>query len=217
MPKISTQDFLEFEQIRDGIIILKNRSLRSIMAVSSLNFALKSTEEQESIIYQFQSFLNSLDFPCQITAQSRRLNIIGYLDKIAEIGKNEKNDLLKIQIEEYVKFVEGIVAHGTIMQKSFYVTVPFSLSEIGKSAPASEAKNKLIKNNIMTEDEFQRAKIQLMQRVEFVALGLRACGLTAVPLENVEVIELLWSLYHLQEAEKGYYPELPPEFMEGAL
>jgi hypothetical protein len=217
MPKISTQDFLEFEQIRDGVILLKNRSLRSIMAVSSLNFALKSTEEQESIIYQFQSFLNSLDFPCQITAQSRRLNIIGYLDKIAEIGKNEKNDLLKIQIEEYVKFVESIVGRGTIMQKSFYVVVPFSLSEIGKAAPANEAKNKIIKNNVMTEDEFQRAKIQLMQRVEFVALGLRACGLTAVPLENVEVIELLWSLYHLQEAEKGYYPEIPPEFMEGTL
>lgn len=216
MPKISTQDFLEFEQIKDGIIILKNRALRSILAVSSLNFALKSSEEQESIIFQFQSFLNSLDFPCQIVVQSRRLNIIGYLDKIEEIGKNEKNELLKIQIEEYVKFVEEIVSRGTIMQKSFYIVVPFSLSEINTSAPANEAKNKLMKNNLMTEDEFQRGKAQLMQRVEFVALGLRSCGLTSVPLDNIEMIELLWSLYHLQEAEKGYYPEIPPEFMENS-
>lgn len=214
MPRISTQDFLDFEEIRDGVIILKNRAIRSIMAVSSLNFALKSAEEQDSIIYQFQNFLNSLDFSCQIIAQSRRLNIIGYLDKIAEIGKNEKNELLKIQIEEYIKFIESIVEKGTIMQKNFYVVVPFSLSEGRKNSAASEAGKKLLKKNDVTEDEFQRAKAQLLQRVEFVALGLRSCGLNAAPLNNLEVIELLWSLYHLQEAEKGYYPDIPPEFME---
>lgn len=214
MPQPSTQDFLEFDQIRDGILIMKNRSLRSILLVSSLNFALKSGEEQDSIIYNFQSFLNSLDFACQVVVQSRRLNMAGYLEKIREIGKLEKNELLKVQISEYEKFIDDIVSQGTIMQKSFYVVVPFSLSET-KVSTMSEAKKKFIKTaGSMTEDEFQRAKTQLFQRVEFVALGLRGCGLQAVPLNTLEEIELFWGLHHPKEAEKGYYPEIPPEIAE---
>ncbi|GAH03461.1 unnamed protein product, partial [marine sediment metagenome] len=127
--KPSTQDFLKFDQIRDGVIILKNKGLRSILMVSSLNFALKSSEEQNAIIYQFQNFLNSLDFSCQILIQSRRLNIIGYLDKLEDIEKKEENELLKVQITEYRKFIEGIMAGGTIMQKTFYVIIPFSIME----------------------------------------------------------------------------------------
>ncbi len=96
MAKFSTQEFLEFDQIRDGVIILKNKGLRVISMVSSLNFALKSAEEQNAILYQFQNFLNSLDFSCQILIQSRRLNIIGYLDKLEEIEKKEENELVKL-------------------------------------------------------------------------------------------------------------------------
>lgn len=214
MPQPSTQDFLEFDQIRDGILIMKNRSLRSILLVSSLNFALKSGEEQDSIIYNFQNFLNSLDFACQVVVQSRRLNMAGYLEKIREIGKLEKNELLKVQISEYEKFIDDIVSQGTIMQKSFYVVVPFSLSET-KVSTMSQARKKFMKTaGAMTEDEFQRAKTQLFQRVEFVALGLRGCGLQAVPLNTLEEIELFWGLHHPKEAEKGYYPEIPPEIAE---
>ena len=85
MPAASTQQFLEIDQIREGMLILKNKALRAVMMVSSLNFALKSDDEQTSIIYQFQEFLNSLDFSCQILIQSRRLNITGYLDKLKEV------------------------------------------------------------------------------------------------------------------------------------
>ena len=95
MPRGSTQQFLEVSQIREGIIVLKNRALRGILMVSSLNFALKSQEEQDATIYQFQNFLNSLDFPCQIVAQSRRLNITGYLEKIKDLEKQQKKRTLK--------------------------------------------------------------------------------------------------------------------------
>jgi hypothetical protein len=205
--KPSTQDFLPFEQIREGVIILKNKALRTILMVSSLNFALKSEEEQRAILYQFQNFLNSLDFTCQILVHSRQLNITGYLNKLEEIEKKEENELLKIQIRDYRNFIESIMAGGSIMQKIFYVIIPFALSEIeapGKKAP---------KIPTLTEESFQRAKIQLMQRVEFIILGLKACGLQAVPLNNLELIELLWSFYHPQEAEQGYYPEFPPELI----
>jgi len=207
---LSTQDFLEFDQIRDGIIILKNKGLRSILMVSSLNFALKSSEGQNAIIYQFQNFLNSLDFSCQILIQSRRLNIIGYLDKLGDIEKKEKNELLKIQITEYRKFIENIMKGGTIMQKTFYVIIPFSIME----AQITSGKKKLPKIPTLTEETFQRCKNQLLQRVEFAVLGLRSCGLQSIPLSTLEVAELFWSLHHPLEAERGYYPEIPSELVE---
>jgi len=210
MAKVSTQQFLAFEQIREGIMLLKNKALRAVLMVSSQNFALKSEEEQNAILYQFQSFLNSLDFSCQILVHSRRLNIISYLDKLKEIEKKEENDLLKLQIEEYRKFIEDILAEGAVMQKIFYVVVPFTLLE--SQGQFSEKKPRIpIKISAITEEEFQRCKAQLWQRVEFVALGLRRCGLQAVPLNTLELIELLWSFYHPSEAEKGYSPEIPPE------
>jgi len=208
--KLSTQDFLEFDQIKDGIIILKNKGLRTVLMVSSLNFALKSTEEQNAILYQFQNFLNSLDFSCQILVQSRRLNITGYLEKLSDIEKKETNELLKIQITDYRKFIEQITKGGSIMQKTFYVIVPFSIMK----ASITTKKGKLPKISALTEEVFQRSKTQLLQRVEFVALGLRASGLQAVPLTTLELSELFWSLHHPLEAEQGYYPEIPSELIE---
>jgi len=209
MKQSSTQDFLEFQKIKEGIMILKNKGLRSILMVSSLNFALKSTDQQNAILYQFQNFLNSLDFFCQIVIQSRRINIVGYLDKLKEIGKKEENELLQIQITEYRKFIKEMVKGEAIMQKTFYIVIPFSLVETrGKSNKA------LPKLPVLTEEMFQRARIQLLQRVEFVSLGLRSCGLSSVPLNTLELIELFWSLNHPAEAERGYYPQIPPELTE---
>ena len=207
----TTQQFLEIDQIREGLLVLKNRSLRAVMMVSSLNFALKSDEEQSAIISAFQSFLNSLDFSCQIVIQSRKLNITGYLDKIKELAAKQENELLKIQTEEYHDFVQGLVSGGSIMSKSFFVVIPFNLLE----ARAVASPLKLLKSAAspppLTEDEFQRCKQQLWQRMEFVALGLRRCGLQAIPLTTPELIELFWSLHHPKEAEVGYFPEIPPE------
>lgn len=211
MPKPSTQDFLEMDAIKEGVIILKNKGLRAILMVSSANFALKSDEEQNAIIYQFQNFLNSLDFSCQVVVQSRRLNMTGYLDKLDEIGVKEKNELLKLQITEYRRFIEGLLKEGIIMQKTFYLVVPFSLMETQETELAK--KKKIIKLTL-TEEEFGRCHTQLMQRVEFAALGLRACGLEAIPLNNLELIELFWGLYHPLEAERGYYPNIPLELFE---
>jgi len=106
MVQASTQQFLEIDKIREGVVVLKNKSLRGIIMVSSLNFALKSDEEQQAIIYQFQNFLNSLDFSLEIVVQSRKLNITGYLDKLKGLAKSQENELLKIQTLEYQKFIK---------------------------------------------------------------------------------------------------------------
>jgi KaiC/GvpD/RAD55 family RecA-like ATPase len=213
MAKASTQDFLEIDQIREGVVILKNRALRGVMLVSSLNFALKSQEEQSAIIYQFQNFLNSLDFSCQIVVQSRRINITNYLETLKYLEKKQKNELLKIQTASYRNFIEELVAGGTIMTKHFFLVVPYTHLEAGEIAKAGKS---LLTNRTLftlTEKVFQRAKTQLWQRMEFVALGLRRCGLRAMPLSTPELIELFWQLHHPQEAEVGYYPEIPPELI----
>jgi len=201
MPKLTTQQFLEIEQIREGVTVLKDKTLRGILLVSSLNFALKSEEEQKAIIYQFQNFLNALDFSCQILVQTRRLNITGYLDKLKEFEEKQGNELLKIQTKGYREFIESLVKAGTIMTKNFFIIIPFYLPV---KAP----------RKALTEEEFQSYKAQLWQRMEFVALGLRRCGLQSVPLITTELIELFWGFHHPKEAEFGYYPEIPPELAQ---
>jgi len=209
----SSQQFLPIKAIKEGVIIMKDNSLRGVMMASSLNFALREIEEQEAIIHQFQTFLNALDFSCQILAVSRRVNITGYLEKLKELGMQQQNDLLKTQTEEYRKFIEKLVSGGSIMNKNFYLVVPFYLSEIYggktkgglihiKGAPA------------LTEELFQRCKVQLYQRMEFLTLGLRRCGVWSVALNSEELIELFWSLSHPKEASVGYYPEVPPELIQ---
>ena len=204
----ATQDFLKIKQIREGVVILKNKSMRSVLMVSSLNFALKSEEEQTATIYQFQNFLNSMDFGCQIIVQSRKLNITGYIEKLKELEKAQRNELLQIQTTGYREFIEGLVKTGTIMSKTFFLVIPFSTASLTSSTIKSEKKPVV---SDLTEELFRRSKAQLWQRMEFVVLGLRKCGLKAVPLTTGELIELFWALHHPKQAEIGYYPEIPPE------
>ena len=213
MPQPTTQQFLEIDQVREGVLILKNKALRGVLMVSSLNFALKSEDEQNAIIYQFQSFLNSLDFSCQIVVQSRKLNITGYLEKLKELEETQENELLKMQTAEYREFIQGLVETGAILAKTFFVVVPYTLWEAEGLPFTGKKLLKRPKIPTLTEEAFQRCKSQLWQRMEFVALGLRRCGLQAVPLTTPELIELFWSLHHPKEAEVGYYPELPEELV----
>jgi hypothetical protein len=209
MVNAASQQIIEIDKIKEGVIILKNKALRGILMVSSTNFALKSEEEQNAIIFQFQNFLNSLDFPIEMVIQSKKLNITGYLDKLKELEAKEQNELLKVQIAEYQKFIRELIKGGAIMSKQFFVIVPFTLMEL----PRLTAERKSSKALSLTEEKFQRAKSQLWQRMEFVALGLRRCGLQSIPLNTSELIELFWSLYHPEESEVGYYPDIPPELI----
>jgi hypothetical protein len=222
MPEPATQQFLEIQDIREGVLLLKNNSIRGVMMVSSINFALKSEEEQSAIIYAFQSFLNSLDFFCQIVVQSRKINITPYLDGLKDLEERQTNELLKKQTTSYREFIQNMVVGDTIMTKNFYVVVPYSLVEILGLKAGSKGFNPLAslpgggesKTAPMKDDEFQRCKTQLWQRMEYLAMGLRRCGLEAVPLTTAELIELFWSIHHPDQAEVGYYPEILPELLK---
>jgi type IV secretory pathway VirB4 component len=211
MPKLSTQQFLEIDQIKEGTVILKNGALRGVLMVSSQNFALKSEEEQSATIYQFQNFLNSLDFSLQVFIQSRKINVTDYLEKLREMEEKQKNELLKIQTREYQEFIKSLVEVGSIMTKTFYTVIPFVPFELAKVETYKRLLAKPTARKSLTEEEFHRYRNQLWQRMEFVALGLKRCGLRAVPLTTRELIELFWGVHHPEEAEIGYFPEVPPE------
>mgnify|MGYP001050262642 CR=1 FL=1 len=212
MANTSTQNFLEIAEIREGVLVLKTGHIRSVLMVSSANFALKSQEEQEAIVSQFQNFLNSLDFPLQIVVQSRRLNITGYIESLKTLEANQQNQLLKEQTADYRTFVERLIKGGSIVAKNFFVVVPFSLAEVVGGVQKDTQQSK--KTGKLSENQFQRMKNQLWQRLEFTALGLRRAGLQVVPLNSEELIELFWSSHHPKEAEVGYYPEIPPEILK---
>ncbi len=221
MPESSTQDFLEIQDIREGILILKNQGLRGVMMVSSLNFALKSEDEQTATIYAFQNFLNSLDFSCQIIIQSRNINITPYLDELKDLEEKQTNELLKEQTVSYREFIKQLVQGETIMTKNFYVVVPYTLMEgLGMVAVTKRfSLDKLFGKKkqaaaVMADADFQRCKTQLWQRMEFLAMGLRRCGLEAIPLTTAELIELFWAIHHPEQAEIGYYPEILPELIK---
>ncbi|MBI2577616.1 MAG: hypothetical protein HYV77_02095 [Candidatus Wildermuthbacteria bacterium] len=214
MAETPTQQFLPVSEIKQGVLILRDRGIRGVLMVSSQNFALKSQEEQDATIYQFQNFLNSLDFPLQITMQSRRLNITGYLDYIKNLEAQQTSTLLQKQTEDYRKFISQLISSGSILAKSFFVVVPFS----GLEVISTGSKQSLLKRGTqglgkISDEQFERMRSQLWQRMEYVALGLRRAGLHAVPLNTEELIELLWSWHHPQEAEVGYFPSIPPELI----
>ncbi len=209
----SSQDFLEISEIKEGVMILKSKALRGILMVSSLNFALKSDDEQKATIYQFQSFLNTLDFSCQILLQSRKLNITGYIEQLKELEQKQEEELMRVQTTEYRKFIENMITQGSIMSKKFFVVVPFTIWE-SQNQESKKGFLKRPKIPTMSEDVFQRCKSQLWQRMEFVALGLRRCGLQSVPLRTSEIIELFWSLHYPSQAEVGFYPVIPPELIK---
>ncbi len=221
MAEQSTQDFLELQDIREGILILKNNDIRGVLMVSSINFALKSEEDQAAIIYAFQSFLNSLDFSCQIIVQSRKINITPYLDSLKILREGQTNELLQIQTSSYIEFIKELVHGDAVMTKNFYVVVPYALTAILGAGAITKQFNfsKLFggeknKTPVIKDEDFEKYKNQLWQRMEFLALGLKRCGLDSVPMTTPELIELFWAMHHPDQAEVGYSPEILPELLK---
>lgn len=206
--ELSTQRVIEFDSIKEGVIALKGGSLRQILMVSGVNFDLKSEDEQNVILYSFQSFLNALDFPIQILIHSRKLNIDAYLEMLSGREKQESNELLKNQIAEYQQFIKTLVEGSTIMSKTFFVVVPYEASPISLEKGVKSNIKGLFggllgkKETPQTQENFEAMKQQLFQRTDQVINGLRGIGLRAIPLEDQELIELFYNLYNPEKAEK---------------
>ncbi len=203
----SIQKHLPLKEIKDGVVVLKNNSLRAILMASSFNFALKSKEEQDAIIYRYQDFLNSIDFPLQLLVGSRKFDISNYLDVLRQKQMQQENDLLKIQTTEYIEFVKSLTEVTNIMTESFYIVIPYSGGVQQKKGILSNLFSSFSGNSNNKEDEtkemnFAKRKNNLWQRVDFVSTGLQALGVKTAPLNSEELIELFYKLYNPSAKEE---------------
>ncbi|HEC30497.1 MAG TPA: hypothetical protein ENI66_00590 [Candidatus Yonathbacteria bacterium] len=205
----SAQSFVPIKEVRDGIVILKDGTMKIILMTSSVNFALKSEDEQTGLLMQFQNFLNSLEFTTQISIQSRRLDIKPYLATLQERVKGQLNDLMRIQTEEYIEFIRSFTESTNIMTKTFLVIVPYAPEAL------LNTKRKILDKIILKKDGikakpakidleiFEEARSQLQQRANVIKQGLARVGVRAVPLGTEEIIEMYYKIFNPSDTQKA--------------
>ncbi|MDD3284770.1 MAG: hypothetical protein PHZ07_04205 [Patescibacteria group bacterium] len=196
--KNSTLDVLEIADIRDNTIILKDGTVRAVLMVSSVNFALKNSDEQEAIISGYYSFLNSLTYPIQIVIQSRNLDIDEYLLKLDKLAKQQTNELLRMQTLDYLQFVNELLELQSIMTKKFFMIIPYSTLSNTKKSFFSKTSNlfSAAKNIRMKKKFFEEYKEQLFRRVAQIQEGLSSMNLQAVILDTASLVELYYNSYN---------------------
>lgn len=207
----STQNALQIAEIRDGIVIMNDGTFRSVIMVKSINFDLMSQAEREAVEYSYQGFLNSLYFPVQIYVRSMKVDLGPYIQKLDKIRSEHDNMLLAYLMEDYIAFMTGIAQQTNIMDKKFYVVVPFE--------PQSPNQNPLVGNKsfltnltnifapkehhvVINEADLENAKTELRNRVQAALSGLQQCGIQGLPLDTQELIELYYDAYNPDTATR---------------
>lgn len=207
---VSTQQYLDIAEIKDDVVIMKDGTLRAVLLVSSINFALKSEDEQNAVINSYVMFLNNLNFMLEIVIQSRELDIENYLVYLKEKEKQQLNKLLKMQTSEYINYIKELTAIGKIMNKRFYVIVPYNpLSDKRKSffkllgeavRPATSI--------TLKEKSFNRYKEMLNRRLESVIGGLESMGVSIARLDTQSLIELYYKTYNPETSKNQALADL---------
>jgi len=189
----ATQDFVPIRDIKDGVVILKNGQLCKVLLASSVNFALKSRDEQQAILFQFQNFLNTIDFSLQIYVQSRRLNIEPYLETLRGLESIQYSDLMRVQLNEYIEFIRTFTSEVDVMSKNFFVIVPYTPLKLnlGKSLTSILSQGKSVETNT-----FEEQRLQLEQRQAVVEQGLNRIGVKTIALSEEELVELYYHIYN---------------------
>lgn len=203
----ATQEFVPIKEVRDGVVILKDGSLRALLMASSINLALKSQDEQQAIIGQFQNFLNSLEFSVQFFVESRDLDIRPYIALLEERLGLELDDLMKIQIREYITFIKDFTQRANIMTKNFFIIVPYDPALIARGVGVVGTIGALLPSGgsaaaSLTDKQFEEYRTQLEQRISVVEQGLVRTGVRVISLGTEEVIELFYKLFNPGELEK---------------
>jgi type IV secretory pathway VirB4 component len=202
----SAQKFVPIKEIRSGTVVLTDGSLRSVLLASSLNFALKSEDEQTAITLQFQNLLNTIEFPIQFFIQSRELDIRPYIALLEEQLKEQTIDLIKTQTREYIEFVKAFTESVNIMSKSFFVVVPYEPAVLkagsGVKGILGTFRNRTHDDAQKRLDAFEESKSQLDQRVAVVTQGLSRAGIRAAQLGTEELVELYYKLFNPGDSEK---------------
>lgn len=209
----STQNTLQIAEIRDGIVIMNDGSFRSVIMVKSINFDLMSPQERESVEYSYQGFLNSLYFPIQILIRSQKVDIRPYIEKLDKIRSEHDNMLLALLMEDYITFMSNIAMQTNIMDKRFYLVVPYIPAGLDAQKAVEAGKNflsnllgafssKKEQNVVINEADLEAAKAELKNRVQAVLSGLLQCNIQGLPLDTQELIELYYDAYNPDTATR---------------
>jgi type IV secretory pathway VirB4 component len=193
--KAHTQRFVQVRDIRGNVVIQKDGKLTSVLLASSINFALKSFDEQQAVLQQFQNFLNTIDFSLQIYMQSRRLNINPYLDVLKKLEDKQDNDLMRIQLREYMSFIQSFTSEVDVMSKNFFVAVSYTPG-INKDVTTLFNINTKRKQTTIDDTKFEQQRTQLEQRMSLVIDGLSRVGVRTVSLGKDELVELFYHTYN---------------------
>lgn len=202
----ATQEFVPIKEVRDGVVVLKDGGMRSILLCSSLNFSLKSEDERNAILLQFQDFLNSLDFSIEIVVQSRKLDIRPYIALLEGQERTQTNSLMKIQVREYIGFIKSFTENTNIMTKNFFIVIPYSPAilnpggKVGITTRLGFGTKK--ETSAATEASFGENRSQLEERLSVVEQGLIRTGIRVARLGTEEVIELFYKAFNPGETEK---------------
>lgn len=207
----STQNTLQVAEIRDGIVIMSDGSYRSIVMVKSINFDLMSQQEQEAVEFSYQGFLNSLYFPIQIFIRSQKVDLQPYIDKLDKIRSEHDNMLLALLMDDYISYIDQLGQQTNIMDKKFYIVIPY-FPHVDVQKALSQSKNFFSglgalfnskdQHVTINEEELEKAKTELRNRVQAVLSGLIQCGIQGLPLDTQELIELLYDTYNPDTATR---------------
>ncbi|HUD21111.1 MAG TPA: DUF87 domain-containing protein [Candidatus Saccharimonadales bacterium] len=200
----STQSFVKINEVRDDLAILTDGSLRQVLKVTPLSIELRSQKEQDAVVYQFRSFLNALKFPIQIVVQGRRIDLTKYIQKLNNIGADEQNELIRIQIADYVDFIERLSTEVNIMDRIFYVIIPHSKSPAETSTKQTFLDKllggKKTATTTYTPEEFEELKAQLIEKTQVVSGRLEAMSIKTEVLKTQDLIELYYNTYNPEES-----------------
>ena len=208
----STQNSLQIAEIRDGIVIMNDGSFRSVIMVKSINFDLMSPQEREAVEFSYQGFLNSLYFPVQIIVRSQKVDLGPYIEKLDKIRTEHDNMLLALLMEDYITYMGQLSQQTNIMDKKFYVVVPFfPVADLQSSFNTSKGffknmggllGNKQQQQVTINEADLAKAKDELRNRVQAILGGLMQCGIQGLPLDTQELIELYYDSYNPDTATR---------------
>lgn len=207
----STQNTLQIAEIRDGIVIMNDGTFRCVVMTKSINFDLMSPQERDGVEYGYQGFLNSLYFDIQIFIRSQKVDIAPYIHRLDKIRSEHDNMLLALLMEDYIAYISDIAQHTNLMDKKFYIIIPFNplpdMKQLGK-----ESKNfftglagmfsKTEQHVVINEPDLEKAKDELRNRVQAVLGGLQQCGIQGLPLDTQELIELYYDTYNPDTATR---------------
>ncbi len=204
----STQNTLEIAEVRDGIVIMNDGSFRAVVSCQSINFDLMSPQEREAVEFSYQGFVNSLYFPIQIFIRSQKVDLRPYIERLDKIRSEHDNMLLALLMDDYLDYIDNLALQTNIMDKRFYIVIPFFPQlDTKKAVVASKSFLSTIFGKkevrvVIGEAELEQAKTELKNRIQAVMSGLQQCGVSSIPLDTQELIEMYYDAYNPDTATR---------------